>query len=104
MGKTLKEAMEILKCDSSRFYTINEPPGVLRGIGISLSDTCEIGLFVERTFINFNKLDSLVSPTTSNLFYEIIADKEIIALSWKKPKQNKSNRIERRDIQGSPAR
>lgn len=76
LGQTLQTAITKLKADTSQFLSIDEPPGILRGITIDLGDTCEITLVVPRTSI-IGKPYLGVRRT-----YLYIADSTIIALSW----------------------
>lgn len=85
IGKPLKEAISTLKIDTSQFFAFDEPPGILRGIYIRQSDTCIICLYVERTSI----IDKPDSFSNWRMNYLYINDKNVIGVTWKKPKQNK---------------
>jgi hypothetical protein len=74
--------------NTTQFYAIDEPAGILRGINVQLSDSCEIFLLIEPTSI-INKTDSM----TLREEYLHIVDKEVISVWWVKPKLKKENYI-----------
>lgn len=86
LGLTIKQAIEKLGIDTSQILAFDEPPGIIRGASIQLSDTCRIRLYVTR----FSIMD------TSGLFYDPyrvhyreVIDKKIIGVAWRKLKDNK---------------
>ena len=85
LGDTLKNAIEKLKIDTSQFYSIEEPPGILIGITINLGDSCKIDLFVNRLSI----IDSANKNFRQDYLY--IINEKIIGIAWEK--RNKSKRI-----------
>jgi len=89
VGLPLKDAIATLKIDTSQFFAFDEPPGILRGIYITQSDTCKIRIYVERTSI-INKLDSF--PNWRMNYLHII-DKKIVGVTWKKQKKNKGKSV-----------
>lgn len=88
LGMSLGAAIEKLKVDTSQFYTIDEPPLIIRGIRVQLADTCTIELYVDRTSI-IDKVDSVQ-------FHEQhlqVINKKIIGVFWEKEKENKHREI-----------
>lgn len=90
IGMTVSQAIDRLKLDTSQYFAFDEPPMILRGLHVSLGDTCQITLFVERTSI-IDKLDSVVDNWDKK--YRYIINKKIIGVSWRKSNQNKSKSI-----------
>ena len=88
LGKTLRFSINTLKLDTSQFYAFDEPPGIIRGINIQMSDSCDIALYVDRTSI-IKERDSLEFKQQ----YLYILDKKVIMVSWAKPKKNKKRSV-----------
>ena len=88
LGQTIMAAIEKLKVDTSNFSAFNEPPGILRGIYVQLSDTCKVQLYVDRTSI-IDKVDTI--NYRQNYLY--LLDKKIIGVTWRKDKLKKRKSI-----------
>ena len=82
MGKSLSEAMAYLDITGNEFYSVQEPPMVLRGIK-GKKGTLEFYIYVERTAIPI-EIDTTgggwkVKEGKSDL--ELIKDKKVIGFS-----------------------
>jgi hypothetical protein len=87
IGLTIQEAVERIGLDTSKIFVIDEPPGIARGISGTLGDSCEIRLYVTRTSMIQN------DDYDYRIDYSLIANKNIIGLSWRKPKIKKGKVI-----------
>ena len=76
IGMTIKFAIAKLAVDTSQFFAFDEPPGILRGIKITVDTTYEIVLEVERTSI-FGQ-----SKYPFSEHYKYIENKTISSVSW----------------------
>ncbi|MBK8228356.1 MAG: hypothetical protein IPK70_14435 [Flavobacteriales bacterium] len=50
-GRTIREAIALLKVDTSQFYVFDEPPGILRGMNVQLNDSTVLSLNYKRRSI-----------------------------------------------------
>ena len=86
IGLQLREAMQRLDYDTTEIFVVDEPPGILRGILISQSDTCVIRIYVPRTSI-FDS--SGISFDFNRKTVSEIIDKKVIGVTWRKYKNKK---------------
>ena len=97
MGKPIDYAIKQLQIDTSEFTAIEEPPGILDGIRITIGDSCKIDLYVDHVVANKKGLIKKYGPQASfRVLYLPIEHKKIIAIRWEKLKTNsilKSNHI-----------
>lgn len=85
IGKTVNKGIALLRLDSTQYYYFQEPPLIARGINITLSDTCSIRLYIERTAL-WNKKGKFERNTNLR---NLVLHKRIIGVSWRKPKSKK---------------
>lgn len=90
LGMTIKSAIAKLTVDTSQFFAFDEPPGILRGIKITIDNEYEIALEVERTSIIGQSKYSFREQ------YKYIEDKTINAVSWTNLTTKQSRSVSRK--------
>ena len=76
---TVLDYVRQINLDTSRLRTIEEPPGVLKGIEITIGDSCIIRIYAGGTMLT----DSIgIKRISRKSDFKLIAGKKIKGISW----------------------
>lgn len=79
VGMTVLDYVRQINMDTSRFRTIEEPPGVLKGIAITVGDSCIVRIYTGGPMLTDSLGDKRFSRKSD---FILIAKKKIKGISW----------------------
>src|SRR5690606_37861675 len=85
IGKPLIEIVQRIKLDTSRMRIIEEPPAVIKGIGVTIGDSCIVRIYTGGPLLTDSAGNKRFAHKSD---FELIKQKKVIGITWAVFKDN----------------